>query len=302
MKRHIYKRVTPILLIGLLLSACGISQREQARTQQTAQIENVQILNNGQPAVQNITVSVKQEADGKQVWIPLDPVMHSLDLRSRWDGEEKMGEFGFTDPLYRVKAGDTQALSGDRTVPLPQPPNLINGKLHLTEPSLSALLNAPVTWNASARTVELPRLTFRNAGDGATTLSTANVSGTDVIQYGKQFLGVPYQFGAEPYGPGNRTFDCSSFTQHVYDRFGVDLPRSSRSQSDVGRRVGINDLQPGDLMFFYTPGRFSSNRIVGHVGIYAGNDKILHTYGDPGVILGDFNAHWRGRFLFGKRL
>ncbi|RXT15478.1 NlpC/P60 family protein [Ammoniphilus sp. CFH 90114] len=296
---RLFARFTPLVVAGVLLASCGNTPGNEARVQQTSTIENVQIVSQGNVAAKDITVRVHNNG---QALIPLDPVMKALDLRSHWDEEQKMGEFGFTDPLYRVRVGDSQALSGDRTVPLPSPPVLINGKLHLTEPSISSLLNAPVTWNATTRTVELPRLTFENAGDGATTQSRANLSGTAVIQYGKKFLGVPYKFGTDGYSSRNRTFDCSSFTQHVYKNFGVNLPRSSRSQSDVGRRVSMNNLQPGDLMFFYTPGRYSSNRIVGHVGIYAGNNKILHTYGSPGVIMGDFNAHWKGRFLFGKRL
>jgi len=121
------------------------------------------------------------------------------------------------------------------------------------------------------------------------------------VNYAEKFLGVPYEFGSGPY-PQTGTFDCSSFMQHVYDRFGVNLPRSSRGQSDIGKKVNMNALQPGDLLFFYTPGRYNSNRIVGHVGMYAGNDKIIHTYGSPGVTVSELDGYWEGRLLFAKRL
>ncbi len=290
------KNALPLFLVTILATSCGTAPRNEARMQQTA--EQVQIINDGKVTAQSITVQLH---NGLQ-WFPLDPVMWSLDLRGQWDETEQMMGYGFTDPLYRVRANDTQAFSGDRVVTLPEPPTLINGTLHLTEASISALLNAPVSWNPATQSLSLPHLTFENAGDGATTQSNANVNKTEVINYGKQFLGVPYKFGTGPYSANNRTFDCSSFTRHIYGKFGVNLPRSSRSQSDIGQRVTINNLQVGDLMFFYTPGRYSSNKIVGHVGIYAGNNKLLHTYGKPGVVLQEFSPYWRGRFLFGKRL
>ncbi|HZZ50317.1 MAG TPA: C40 family peptidase [Pseudonocardia sp.] len=74
----------------------------------------------------------------------------------------------------------------------------------------------------------------------------------------------PYVWGAT--GPSN--FDCSGLIFWAYKRLGITLPRSSNAQSQVGRPVAYNDLQPGDLVFFYSP--------VSHVGIYAGDGKVLN--------------------------
>ena len=64
-------------------------------------------------------------------------------------------------------------------------------------------------------------------------------------------LGVRYKFGALK-GRTN-SFDCSSFTQYVFGKYGINLPRSSKQQSQVGTYVARDQLQPGDLVFFYSP-------------------------------------------------
>jgi cell wall-associated NlpC family hydrolase len=77
-------------------------------------------------------------------------------------------------------------------------------------------------------------------------------------------LGKAYRWGAS--GPG--TFDCSGLTSFSFRQAGITLPRSSSQQAKVGRPVAFGDLQPGDLVFFYRP--------VSHVGIYAGDGKMIH--------------------------
>jgi peptidoglycan DL-endopeptidase CwlO len=84
-------------------------------------------------------------------------------------------------------------------------------------------------------------------------------------------VGDPYAWG----GAGPNAFDCSGLIQYAYASVGVALPHSSRMQSGVGTPVSLSALQPGDLLFFYSP--------VSHVGIYIGNGQMVHssTYGQP---------------------
>lgn len=107
-----------------------------------------------------------------------------------------------------------------------------------------------------------------------------------ILLTGEKYLGTPYQYGARS-GQTN-TFDCSSFVQHVYRQHGIALPRSSRQQSQVGTYVPRNQLQKGDLLFFKLRG---SNQI-GHVAIYAGNNRVLHTWGPGGVRYDSLSAGW----------
>ncbi|SFO34276.1 Cell wall-associated hydrolase, NlpC family [Geodermatophilus obscurus] len=82
--------------------------------------------------------------------------------------------------------------------------------------------------------------------------------------------GKPYVWAAS--GPGS--FDCSGLTQYAFRAAGISLPHSSRMQSQMGAAVSRSALQPGDLVFFYSP--------VSHVGIYVGNGQMVHapTSGD----------------------
>jgi cell wall-associated NlpC family hydrolase len=97
---------------------------------------------------------------------------------------------------------------------------------------------------------------------------TGPVTGTAVgvlaLRAARIQLGKPYHFGAD--GPAG--FDCSGLTMWAFKRAGVTLPRASRSQAGIGRTVSWDELRPGDLVFYYSP--------VSHVGIYAGDGKMLN--------------------------
>jgi peptidoglycan DL-endopeptidase CwlO len=108
--------------------------------------------------------------------------------------------------------------------------------------------------------------------DKATTTTTdsgssGGTSGGDVVDYALQFLGTPYVWaGSTPSG-----FDCSGFTRYVYKHFGISLPHSSSIQSGYGTAVSRANLQPGDLVFFFSP--------IHHVGIYIGGGKMVDAAG-----------------------
>jgi cell wall-associated NlpC family hydrolase len=87
-------------------------------------------------------------------------------------------------------------------------------------------------------------------------------------------LGDPYVWGAG----GPNAFDCSGLTQYAYAAAGITLPHSSKAQSTMGTAVSRSELQPGDLVFFYSP--------VSHVGMYIGNGQMVHasTAGSPVLV------------------
>jgi lipoprotein Spr len=121
-----------------------------------------------------------------------------------------------------------------------------------------------------------------------------------VIAIGKQYLGTPYKFGSS--SSTTSTFDCSSFVKRVYSRMGIYLPRTSRDQAKKGYQVAKSNLRKGDLIFFKANRWTTSNRIT-HVAIYAGNNRILHTYGKPGVTFSTFSGtSWEKRFVTARRV
>jgi len=104
-------------------------------------------------------------------------------------------------------------------------------------------------------------------GSSSTSLSKR----ANIIRLAKTKLGKRYVWGAV----GKRgTFDCSGFTNYVYKKNGIHIPRTSFNQSKYGTYVSRNNLQKGDLIFFDTSKRHKG--YVNHVGIYLGNGKFIH--------------------------
>ncbi|MBO4897042.1 MAG: C40 family peptidase [Clostridia bacterium] len=105
---------------------------------------------------------------------------------------------------------------------------------------------------------------YIESAENETTEKTENSNTPEsVLAFAKNYLGVPYVYGGTT--PGG--FDCSGFVQYVYANFGINLPRVTYDQMNVGVPVSCDSLQVGDLLFF---------RGGGHVGIYAGNGTYIH--------------------------
>ncbi|MFC5451576.1 C40 family peptidase [Paenibacillus aestuarii] len=216
--------------------------------------------------------------------ISLSEVAKQNNLVSLFDLNSNSYLIGETDPIYRLKANETTVLSGNSTFTLPDAPLSLNGDLLLTKASVDKLFSPPEPTSIHVQS-----------------FSHNTINPDSLISFSKQYMGTPYQFNAGPY-ESSRAFDCSSFVQHVFGHFGISLPRSSQEQSTLGTLVDRSNLRPGDLLFFYTPGRYSSNRIVGHLGMYIGNNEMINTYGAPGVTITPLDAYWQGRLLFAKRI
>ncbi|SDS12084.1 C40 family peptidase [Microlunatus soli] len=102
--------------------------------------------------------------------------------------------------------------------------------------------------------------------DDSSSSSSGSSKGAEVVAFAKAQIGKPYVFSAT----GPNAYDCSGLTLAAWKSVGVQLSRTSQSQINDGTRVSKSDLQPGDLVFFY------SSTAPSHVGIYVGNGSIIH--------------------------
>jgi cell wall-associated NlpC family hydrolase len=124
----------------------------------------------------------------------------------------------------------------------------------------------------------------------------------NVISVGKTFLGIPYRWG----GTTENGFDCSGFIRHIFDWFGVSLPRTSREMANYGSYVRRNELQKGDLIFF--SGRNLKRGVIGHIGIVVEVTseavKMMHSSSSKGVHIEDLNKseYFSRRYMTARRL
>ncbi len=120
----------------------------------------------------------------------------------------------------------------------------------------------------------------------------------NLVNYAVSFEGASYvRGGANP----DKGFDCSGFVRYVFDRTeGIALPHSAKALSQIGSRIKMTEILPGDLVFFRT----LRNRIS-HVGIYLGNGQFIHassTQSGSVMISSLKESYWVKHFSLARRL
>jgi len=115
-----------------------------------------------------------------------------------------------------------------------------------------------------------------------------------LVKVVKTFLGVPYKLG----GSTLKGIDCSAFVRKIYEIFNIELPRTTREQFSIGKKIGKEQLEEGDLVFFRRHGNSS------HVGIYIGDNQFVHASSyNRQVKIDHLDApYYSKRFLRGVRV
>ena len=115
-----------------------------------------------------------------------------------------------------------------------------------------------------------------------------------LVRVVKTFLGVPYKLG----GSTLKGIDCSALVKKVYEIFNIQLPRTAREQFAAGKRVAMDQLEEGDLVFFRRRGNSA------HVGIYVGDNQFVHASSYSREVRVDYlnTPYYSQRFLRGVRV
>jgi len=133
----------------------------------------------------------------------------------------------------------------------------------------SVMVVSPPVAQGQANANELPVMTHVSLGKvNAKAKESLLAKPITTYEIALKYLGAPYCRG----GAGPKCFDCSGFTQYVYKKKGKDISRTATGQYRESKKISRGDAQVGDLVFF-----FSSGGNIYHVGIYAGNGKVIHS-------------------------
>jgi cell wall-associated NlpC family hydrolase len=192
---------------------------------------------------------------------------------------------GAAAKTYTVKSGDTlYSIAKTSGISLAQ--LMVSNKKISSNLKLGQTLNLP----DYARTSPVASKSVKSPTAGRST------GRSSVVQAAYRNLGARYVWGASR--PG--AFDCSGFTMYVMRQFGVSLPHSSGAQFRMGRGVSRSNLLAGDLVFFSS----GTRGVVGHVGIYIGNGRIIHaSTPSTGVIVSSMNeSYYASRYLGARRV
>ncbi|HET7351162.1 MAG TPA: NlpC/P60 family protein [Marmoricola sp.] len=109
----------------------------------------------------------------------------------------------------------------------------------------------------------------RSGGDRTAPVQASGRAGA-AVSFAMAQVGKAYSYGAV----GPNAYDCSGLTMAAWSKAGVSLPHSSSAQYSSGPHISESQLQPGDLVFYYSP--------ISHVGMYIGNGQIVHA-ANPGT-------------------
>lgn len=111
-----------------------------------------------------------------------------------------------------------------------------------------------------------------------------------IVSHALKMRGKPYRYG----GMDPRGFDCSGLVLYSFQQVGVQVPRTTHAQFRGSSPVYLQQIQPGDLVFYRI-----NNSIVSHVGIYIGNGQFIHAPGQGRSVRTESlqNAYWQYRFV-----
>lgn len=188
----------------------------------------------------------------------------------------KLTVIGESGDWYQVKTSSGNAYVSKKLLSERKTTTSRSGEVRTDNSNTTTEKNTTTTTNST--------VTETNNETKTSVTSSSSVKGTEVVNYAKQFLGVPYVYG----GASKSGFDCSGFTMYVYKNFGISMRHGAQAQAKLGTVVNADkssasslkqNLQPGDLVFFLD---YETMDEIGHCGIYIGDGNFIHASSGSG--------------------
>jgi cell wall-associated NlpC family hydrolase len=246
------------------------------------------------------SLNIRQSAGGAILTtFPENTTVAVIDnTSSSWYQVAANGVVGYASADYIESIEDCDFLIGSGTVTCETAVNLREGSStesailttlsNGTEVSVIGVSNLwyKVQAGSTVGYIHPDYLTITGATDSSTvSRDGSSVSSTlrsQVVEYAKKFLGVPYVYG----GTSPKGFDCSGLTYYVYKNMVREIPRTASAQYAASTKItNKSDLRPGDLVFFAKSGKIT------HVGLYIGNGQFIHSPQTGDVVrIGSLNS------------
>jgi cell wall-associated NlpC family hydrolase len=303
-----FMRLIPIALFITLLSGCitnpGDTQDLKQHSGPVKVLSDSELPSDLKEKRHIIPIRTLQNT----AFVSLDDVMKATGFHGAWlrDGKYGVGDY---DAVWTFQTGESTFMFAGKRLKIPAPAIKEGKWLYVPVSGLQKLFGDVTVFTAQSDNVAFfPKPSPNKTGVSGRNLNFSSVAAkkvksTQMLSFAKKFLGIKYEFGTGEFKQTG-AFDCSSYTQYVYEKFGIDLPRVARKQAEEGTFVARDKLQVGDLLFFNVPDRFKSHEVIGHVGMYIGDGKMIHASPKPvdGVQITLINKpYWKETFLFAKR-
>ncbi|HWJ78080.1 MAG TPA: NlpC/P60 family protein, partial [Niallia sp.] len=168
------------------------------------------------------------------------------------------------------------------------------GSLNIQEPEIKKIVKEKEEESLNKLVASTVGTSSSKSTTGSKKEVKASGSKSKAITAGYKYIGnSTYKFGGGRTASdvANGLFDCSGFVSWAYSQAGYSIPASTDALKNSGTRVSVNDIQPGDLVFFNT------YKTDGHVGIYVGNGQFIGSQSSTGVAIASMNSgYWKSTF------
>ncbi|MFO7173746.1 MAG: stalk domain-containing protein [Bacillota bacterium] len=242
-----------------------------------------------------LAFDVPPQVENGRALVPARGLLQAMGADVSWDDRTRTVVAILGDRSIRLRIDDRVAYVDGQPVVLDTPPRIRSGRTLVPLRFVSEGLGAWVNWDPELRAIAVDTRVQVSRSGSTAVLARSSWPGFRMAEIAQSLVGKPYAWG----GTTPAGFDCSGFTLYVARQVGVELPRTSQDQFAVGTPVRVEDLLPGDLVFYSTYGPGPT-----HVGIYIGEGRFVSALNQSaGVTVTEMDAPWwRGRYLGARRV
>lgn len=281
--------ILPIIVATLMLSSCALSTERESILSQVASSEG--------PREESFTSEDEawyENIESENLDVNIDVIQTGKDAKEEIADKENTDTFARIDILLQAKVGGLNVRS--------QPKSSATVLGSLDKGDYIGFYGEENGWYTTF--YKEKRAYVPAAYCEVIEVPAASERVENVINEGKKLLGYPYVWGSERYHWGNGKlnsnfvsgkFDCSALMQYIFYKGNKSLlGLTTREQVIQGQKISKANIERGDLLFFTNSSRKNLAGIerVGHVGLYLGNNLILHTASDYACIEVISKARW----------